>query len=212
VVGQNTDDVLGVISLWDVLDLPAAERSGRTAGELARPAHLIPDTVPLSNLITRWTVGSRDDELLCLVDEYGGLAGVITMEDVAEELVGEIGDELDPDDSADEPHAEPDGGWTVPGQTSIEEVSRLIGRELPEGRYATLGGLLIDRLGRLAEPGDVVRVSTEEHGPDDEGDVASVELEVQSLRRHVPASIRIRLTAEPAAGRENAALHAVREG
>ena len=98
-----------------------------------------------------------DDELACVVDEYGGFAGVITIEDIAEELVGEITDEHDPQGTDREPAAS-DGGWVVPGAMHIDEVERLLGHDLPAGDYQTLAGLVIAELRRLPEPGDTVTV------------------------------------------------------
>ena len=81
------------------------------------------------------------EELAVVVDEYGGMAGVITIEDVAEELVGEITDEHDA--AGADRTAVADGEWTVPGTLAVDDVERLLDTELPEGEYRTIGGLVI---------------------------------------------------------------------
>ncbi len=155
VVDRDLDDVVGMICLRDVLALPEAQLSRLRVRDVARPALLLPASLPLPDVLDG--LRAAGDALACVVDEYGGLAGVITMEDVAEELVGEIGDEHDA-----RPVPEPlagDGGWIVPGSMLVEEVERLVQRDLPRGGYTTVGGLLMAELGRLPEPGDTVTVA-----------------------------------------------------
>jgi CBS domain containing-hemolysin-like protein len=135
------------------------------------------------------------DALACVVDEYGGLAGVITMEDVAEELVGEIGDEHDA-----RPVLEPlagDGGWIVPGSTLVEELERLVQRDLPRGGYTTVGGLLMAELGRLPEPGDTVTVAVPAPPGDPDGTPSALAVTVCAVRHRVPEQLELRW-AEPA--------------
>ncbi|WP_262403480.1 transporter associated domain-containing protein [Actinomadura sp. CNU-125] len=121
------------------------------------------------------------EEFACVVDEYGGLAGILTFEDVAEELVGEIADETDAHEDA--PTSAPDGSWLVDAAMRIDEVSRLTGLPLPEGdSYDTLGGLVMAELRRLPTPGDRLTVDL---------DAARVELEVVTIARRVAAKIKI---------------------
>ena len=96
---------------------------------------------------------AAEDELAVVVDEYGGFAGVLTVEDIAEELVGEITDEHDPE-GTDQLRRSADA-WTVPGSLNVQEVERLVDLDLPEGDYQTVGGLIINELGRLPERDDV---------------------------------------------------------
>ena len=121
-----------------------------------------------------------DDEFACVVDEYGGLAGVITMEDIAEELVGEITDEHDAA-GVDRPRIG-DGEWTVDAAMGIDEVERLLDTDLPEGDYQTVGGLVIEALQRLPEVGDTVTLPL----PD-----RPLEITVCTVERRVPATVRL---------------------
>lgn len=92
VVGDDSEDIVGVIHLHDVLTMTATSNS--TVRSLARPALVLPTTLPLPKALTELT--DTENQLACVIDEYGGFAGVITLEDIAEEIVGEITDEHDP--------------------------------------------------------------------------------------------------------------------
>jgi CBS domain containing-hemolysin-like protein len=92
-----------------------------------------------------------------VIDEYGGPAGIVTLEDIVEELVGEIEDEYDPTETAEQAETEP-GVWVLSGTSRPDEIERATGLELPDGEYDTVAGLVLDRLERLAEVGDSVVV------------------------------------------------------
>lgn len=194
VLGDGADDVVGVICLRDVLALSGSVDNPRDltqvrVAEVARVPVLVPDSLPLPTVLTR--LREAGDEFACVVDEYGGLAGVITMEDIAEELVGEITDEHDPA-GTDQPRIV-DGDWTVPGALHIDEVERLLDHDLPAGEYQTIGGLVISRLQRLPRDGDVVTLDlqhpsgTEAHEPP-----RRLAVTVCAVERRVPASVRLR--------------------
>jgi CBS domain containing-hemolysin-like protein len=139
---------------------------------------LVPTTAALPAVLERMRTEHR--QLACVIDEYGGFAGIITLEDIAEELVGSIRDE----DDAPEPAAvrQPDGSWLVPARWRVDEVARTTGVTLPEGdNYDTVSGLVLQRLGRVPRPGDTVDITT-----------PAVRLEVVSVHRHVPDTVRIR--------------------
>jgi len=193
VVDRDLDDVVGMICLRDVLALPEAQLSRLRVRDVARPALLLPASLPLPDVLDG--LRAAGDALACVVDEYGGLAGVITMEDVAEELVGEIGDEHDA-----RPVLEPlagDGGWIVPGSTLVEELERLVQRDLPRGGYTTVGGLLMAELGRLPEPGDTVTVAVPAPPGDPDGAPSALAVTVCAVRHRVPEQLELRW-AEPA--------------
>jgi CBS domain containing-hemolysin-like protein len=193
VVDRDLDDVVGMICLRDVLALPEAQLSQLRVRDVARPALLLPASLPLPDVLDG--LRAAGDALACVVDEYGGLAGVITMEDVAEELVGEIGDEHDA-----RPVLEPlagDGGWIVPGSTLVEELERLVQRDLPPGGYTTVGGLLMAELGRLPEPGDTVMVAAPAPPGDPDGAPSALTVTVCAVRHRVPEQLELRW-AEPA--------------
>ncbi len=146
VIGEGFDDVLGFVHVRDVLQ-PAAD--ARTVGDITRTVLELPGTnrlLPSLSLMRRAGV-----HLAVVVDEYGGTDGIVTLEDLVEELVGDIRDEYDPTAPR---HA--DGTYDA-GMT-IEEFARECGVVLPDGPYETVAGYVIAELGRLAEPGDVVDV------------------------------------------------------
>ena len=167
VVGDSPDDVLGVVHLRDVLALPESEQDGATAGSLARPAMFVPDTLHLPDLLEQ--MRAERQQLACVLDEFGGLAGIVTVEDVAEELVGEISDEHD---EAEARPFQEESGWIVPGALSVEETERLLDHDLPHGAFTTVGGLIVDRLNRLARSGDVVILDLSAYTPRDWSDPA----------------------------------------
>ncbi|WP_063819078.1 hemolysin family protein [Herbidospora cretacea] len=191
VLGSDTDDVVGVVGLLDYLG-----REGEpTIGGIMRTPLLVPATLPVPVLLSRMSGGT----FACVIDEYGGLAGVVTIEDLAEELVGELIDENDPEPLG--VTVNPDGTWDVPGTLRIDEVERATGVVLPEDDgYETVGGLVLAELGRMAEPGDAVTVATaEEHDllDEDEGPRHAL-LTVLDVHRRVPQMIRLSIAATAA--------------
>ncbi|MBC3193195.1 HlyC/CorC family transporter [Pseudonocardia sp. C8] len=194
---ENTLELVGVVCLKDVLDL-SARLGGRSfhdvrVAELMRAPVLVPSSLPLPQVLAR--LRAEGEELACVLDEYGGLAGVITVEDVAEELVGEITDEHD-QAGTDRATAAGDG-WVVPGDRHVDEVGRLIDADLPEGDYQTVGGLVMAELQRLPDAGDAVVVTIPADNPDD--DDRALRLTVREVARRVPSSVHIVWTAsEPA--------------
>lgn len=153
-VGDDLDDVRGVVQAKDVFRVDAAVRSRTPVATLLQPGLAVPETALIPRLLTELRDARRP--LAIVVDEHGGTAGILTLEDIVEELVGEIRDEHDP--------AEPavqrlhDGSYLVPGTWRIDEVERDTGLALPEGDYDTVGGLVMSSLGRVPEPGDLVDV------------------------------------------------------
>lgn len=177
VVGPDgVDDIVGVVGVFNVLAVPPQHRAATTAGEVAVPPLLLPAALPLPAVLDRLRRGHR--QLACVVDEYGGLAGIITLEDVAEELVGPIRDEADPV----EPVAtrQRDGSWLVPAMLRIDEVADATGVTLPESEhYDTLSGLVLRRLGRMARVGDELEVD-------------GAAMRVVAVHRQVPRTVRVR--------------------
>ncbi|WP_046470544.1 hemolysin family protein [Allosalinactinospora lopnorensis] len=195
VLGHDVDDILGVICLRDVLALGDQDLDSIEVSAIARSAIMVPTSLPLPAVLDR--LRAAEDEFACVVDEYGGLAGVITTEDIAEELVGEIADEHDPADKG-MPRIGDDGSWLLPGALHIDEVERLIEHDLPEGDYETIGGLIINELRRLPEPGDIVNVELPRHpGADEDEPPRFLVLSVQSVDRHVPETVRLELDETP---------------
>ncbi|WNI25922.1 hemolysin family protein [Streptomyces sp. ITFR-16] len=152
---ERIDEVVGMIHLKDALAVPAAERMRTTAGRIAVPPLLVPETLPVEQLLERLR---NEQPIAVVVDEYGGTAGVVTLEDIIEELVGEVRDEHDAE-GADRPElapAAPEDGrpaWDAEGSCRVLTLHR-IGLDVPDGPYETVAGLVADLLGRIPAPGD----------------------------------------------------------
>jgi CBS domain containing-hemolysin-like protein len=184
-VDGDVDDVVGVVRLREVLMLSEPELDSTMVRRIARPPVMVPASLPLLAVLDQ--LRAADEEFACVVDEYGGLAGVITGEDIAEELVGEITDEHDPL-GTDLVRAGEEGGWLVSGAMHIDEAERLLGHELPPGDYQTLAGLVLTELQRLPVPGDAVTITL----PAPPGDPAGrLTVEVRTVTRRVPDKIRL---------------------
>ncbi|WP_067462537.1 hemolysin family protein [Actinomadura macra] len=185
VVGEGVDDVVGVVGLEELVPLSPAEADRTEVRALATPPLLVPTSLPLPDVVAQ--LRGADAPLACVMDEYGGFAGIVTWEDVAEELVGEIADEHDAEEDLAVRRGE---WWTTDAGLRVDEVAHETGIALPEGDYETVAGLLHERLGRVARPGDVVTVELPPEGMDEPARAAMVE--VLTIRRHVPELIRVR--------------------
>ncbi|MGC5029649.1 hemolysin family protein [Micromonospora sp. DT229] len=191
---EGVDDLIGVVGISDVLRVPPAQRATTPISEVAGAPLLVPETLPLPIVLDRLRSGHR--QLACVVDEYGGFAGVITLEDIAEELVGPIRDEDDPPERA--PARQDDGSWVVPARWRIDEVADSTGIALPEHpEYDTLSGLVMRELGRVPEVGDRLEIGLPADGDNTEDGPRAL-VEVLAVDRHVADSVRLQL----AGGRE----------
>jgi len=197
VVGDDVDDLRGVVGISQIIAVPREDRASVRLSAVADPAMLVPASLPLPQLLEQ--MRGRHRQLACVVDEFGGFAGIVTLEDLAEELVGEIRDEQD--NVEDVPVSLEGGAWLIPGRWRVDEVADATGIRLPEGEhYETIAGLVMAELGRVAHPGDTVEVSTMAgnvpfHDDDDgEPDAVprTVSLVVVSCARHVPQTIELR--------------------
>jgi CBS domain containing-hemolysin-like protein len=154
VLGEGIDDIIGLVFAKDLM---RAERDGREdepVANLVRSARAVPETKPVSELLRE--MQAEQFHMALVIDEYGGTAGLVTLEDLIEELVGEIVDEFDTEDARVEPVA--GGGVRVSGSLSIDDANDLLDFELPEGEFDTVSGLVLAQLGRLATVGDVAEV------------------------------------------------------
>ncbi|BEL03256.1 hemolysin family protein [Actinoplanes sichuanensis] len=189
VIGDGLDDVIGVVSINDVVTLDPTVRDRTPVRELATAPVALPESCTLPTVLDRLKAAHR--QMAVVVDEFGGFAGIITLEDVAEELVGEIRDE----DDLPEPVIERDGDcWAVPGRARIDEVAEATGVRLPEDDlYDTVSGLLMTRLGRLPAVRESIDVELtpllDEDGEPLPQGVAT--LTVLSVRRRVPDRIAL---------------------
>jgi CBS domain containing-hemolysin-like protein len=154
---QTLDQVIGVITVIDVLGVPAPRRGVTAVRAVAREPVLVPRSLDLDGVLA--TMQAAGADLAIVVDEYGGTDGVVTIEDLAEELVGEIADEHDAVDLASASLVTAPTGartWLVDGVLRGDELEEVTGYRLPEGPYETLAGFLLARLGHIPVPGETV--------------------------------------------------------
>ena len=157
VIGDDVDDVLGVVHLRRAIAVPFERRSQVTvnSSSLMTPIPRVPETMPLAALLVE--LRATGSQVALVVDEYAGAAGVVTLEDAVEEIVGDVADEHDRRRGG--AHMDAAGDWIVPGWMRPDELASRSGLHVPDdGPYETLAGLVMTRLGRLPEVGD--RVST----------------------------------------------------
>jgi CBS domain containing-hemolysin-like protein len=151
VVGESVDDVLGVIYLKDVVrrSQGGEDSDETTVAELMRPATFVPESKPVDDLLSEMQAART--HLVIVVDEYGGTAGLVTIEDILEEIVGEITDEYD--DERPPVQKLGDGAVRVTARLPVEDLGELFDVELPTDEVETVGGLLAQALGRVPIPG-----------------------------------------------------------
>jgi putative hemolysin len=152
VFGQGIDDIVGVVFIKDLM---RAEREGKQDAEVSqimRTANFVPETKKVSSLMRE--MQNQKFHLAIVVDEYGGTSGLVALEDLIEELVGEIEDEYDVEEVAFE--TLPNGDLRVNARMSIDEINELLDAELPEGDWDTVGGLVYSLLGHVPAEGETV--------------------------------------------------------
>ena len=150
VYGQGIDDIVGVVYVKDIMKAEREERGNQPVTSSMRQAQFVPETKRIAEVMREMQAGKQ--HMAIVVDEYGGTAGLITLEDVLEELVGEISDEYDVDHSRVE--LLDDGQVQVDASLSIDEVNELTGIDLPEGDWDTVGGFLYHLLGHVPNEGE----------------------------------------------------------
>ncbi|MES1170741.1 MAG: hemolysin family protein, partial [Actinomycetota bacterium] len=153
VMGDGPDDVIGIVTLASAIAVPASARDAAPVPEFMTAVQRVPETMRLRPLL----VELRGLALQCaiVVDEYGGTAGLVTLEDLVEELVGDVADEHDRRRLP--MHRAPGGAWIAQASLRPDEVREYSGLEIPESpAYETVGGFVMARLGRIAAVGDVV--------------------------------------------------------
>jgi magnesium and cobalt transporter len=151
--GEDKDEILGILLAKDLLRGAVADNGPGSVHELLRPAVLIPESKKL-NLLLREFRQSRN-HMAIVIDEYGGVAGLVTIEDVLEEIVGEIDDEHD---DAEDPNAliaaQADGQYAVDALTPISDFNERFGADFDDDEYDTIGGLITAEIGHLPEAGE----------------------------------------------------------
>ena len=153
VIGENRDDVIGVLLAKDLLRHYAGEEEFNVR-EMLRPAIFVPESKRL-NVLLREFRASRN-HMAIVVDEYGGVAGLVTIEDVLEQIVGDIEDEYDFDEASDNIILESSGRYRVKALTEIADFNAAFGTTFSDEDYDTVGGLVIAHLGRLPKRGETV--------------------------------------------------------
>ncbi|MPZ92146.1 MAG: DUF21 domain-containing protein [Actinobacteria bacterium] len=148
VIGRDIDDVVGIVHLRELIGA-----QGRV-DDCAREAITLPETLPVMNALRQ--MQQNRAQMAIVIDEHGGVDGLVTIEDLLEELVGEIYDEFDRDVSGVE--RADDGSLVVPGGFPVHDLED-VGVELPRGEYTTVAGLILDRLGRVPEPNESIEIN-----------------------------------------------------
>jgi magnesium and cobalt exporter, CNNM family len=155
VVGRDEDDVVGFVHVRDLFlpNHPAGRAA--TVGDLVREVKRLPGTAGVLNALSE--MRRENHHLAIVVDEYGGTDGIVTLEDLIEEVIGEIYDEYD-EDVAGNGHEVPGGPHEVDGLLNLDDFEEVTGLRLPEGPYETVAGYVLAELGRLPDAGDAVEV------------------------------------------------------
>ena len=187
VTGESADDVVGFVHVRDLLDPDVSSRTTPIV-QLARPVLSLPDTVRVLRALNEMRRTST--HMAIVLDEYGGTAGIVTMEDLVEELVGDITDEYD---VVVEPKAGVRGDLVVDGLLTLDEFAERTGFALPEGPYDTVAGYFMAQLGQLPATGD--SIVAEVHPADGGGDDATpLELKVTQLDGRRAATLVVHRT------------------
>ena len=151
---QGIDDIAGVVYTKDIMRSLSEDHGGQPVRSIMRTAHFVPETKRVAELLKEMQEGKF--HLAMVVDEYGGTAGLVTLEDLIEELVGEIVDEYDVEEPTVEPM--PGGDVRVNARMPVDELNELLDADLPEGDWDTVGGLVYDKLGHVPTEGETVEI------------------------------------------------------
>ena len=151
---ETTDNIIGLVFLKDLVTRSGSGEGNEPVRQMLRPSHFVPESKRVAELLRQ--MQTEKFHMAIVIDEHGGTSGLVTMEDLLEEIVGEITDEYD----VDEPQVEelPGGAFRVPGRTPIDEVNELLDAELPQEEWDTVGGLVLDALGHVPDEGECARV------------------------------------------------------
>lgn len=179
----DLDDVRGMVHVKQVFGVPPAQRATTRVSSLARPVQTVPESLDGDALLDR--LRGSGLQLALVVDEYGGTAGIVTLEDLVEEIVGDVRDEHDTSETNPIRSLGSDS-WMVSGLLRGDELDEATGFRMPDGDYETLAGLVLTRLGRIPEVNDEVTV-------------AGWRITVMAMDRHRVAELRMaRLAERPA--------------
>jgi putative hemolysin len=174
VFADGLDNIVGIVFVKDLIQL-SASADDRALGSLMRPAHFVPETKPVSDLLKEFQ--RQQVQIAIVVDEYGGTAGLVTLEDLLEEIVGEIRDEYD--EESEPVTDEGDGVYVFSGKVDIDELAEHLGVEIAREGFETVGGYLLARLGRVPAVGERL-------------DVDDLAIEVLEAERRRVNKVRVR--------------------
>jgi magnesium and cobalt transporter len=180
VYSQSSDNIVGILHVKDLLAYWGREQVDLKG--LLRTPHFVPETKKISQLLTE--LRDRKSHMAIVIDEYGGFAGLATIEDILEEIVGEIRDEHDTEERRIIPT--PDGDLLVDARLDIEELAEHLGVQIPEGNFESVGGFIINLLGRVPQPRETI-------------EYAPLEMTVESADARKIHTVRVRLH-DPRAG------------
>lgn len=188
VLAANGEDILGMVHLVDLL---ATDEPGTASlVSVMRPAALVSTVMSLPEALE--ALGESGDQLACVVDEFGGFSGVLSLEDLAEQIVGEIFDEHDQPTLT---HRFDGLGWVMPGDTRIDDAGRIIEHELPDGHYETVAGMALSVHRGFPRVGEIVWVPLPVEAEDlieaKEPVQRYIGVEVLAIQRHVPSLVRL---------------------
>jgi CBS domain containing-hemolysin-like protein len=154
VADEDADRVVGFVDVKDVLRAGEAGDETATAGDLARELVVVPETTAIGDLLVQFREERR--QMAAVVDEWGAFEGIVTVEDVAEALVGDLRDEFDTERGEHTIRSQGSGVYEADGSVSLSDVNDALGTDIERNGYETLGGLVLDHLGRTAEASDVI--------------------------------------------------------
>jgi CBS domain containing-hemolysin-like protein len=161
VVRGDLDETVGVVHVKDALTIPATSRAATLVGTLARPVPAVPESLGGDAVLRQ--VRLAGSQLILVADEYGGTAGIVTIEDVVEEILGEVWDEHDNREEEQEIR-QVGRSWELSGLLRCDELTDICGYSAPDGPYETLGGLVMATLGRIPSVGDLVALPADDRG------------------------------------------------
>ncbi|WP_084104138.1 hemolysin family protein [Demequina sp. NBRC 110056] len=211
VMGDSVDDIVGVAHFKKALAVAARQRKTMTVRDICLPVESVPSTMPLSSVLDALRRGSQ---IAIVVDEYGGTDGVVTLEDLVEEIVGEIEDEQDLPVSRHRQIGE--GKWSLSGLLRPDEAGEIMGLDMPEARESdTIGGLLTEHLERFPTLGDQITVEARDEQHRDEDDIPTpidVRITVTRLDGHRVDRVMVELMPrEDEDGKPSSSEHRTRE-
>ena len=182
------DNILGVLYAKDLLTIWREGNPRRSLRELLRPAYFVPETNKVDDLLGE--LQAQRIHMAIVVDEHGGMAGVVTLEDLVEELIGEVQDEYDANE--EEPFRQiSEGNYLVHGRMDLDDINRELGTEIDSGEADTLAGFIYGQLGRVPDPGEKL-------------DIDGLQLEVMDVVERQIRKVRLtRLPVDPPAYSES---------